>query len=629
MSRIVGFMASGQSPPVPIQSMTRAIASAASWQCKALEFGSVAMGWSGVRSPVIFQSDDFAAVVDGCFFNRDELPSGTSDAEVLTLLYLKHGFSVALQHINGDFAVALYDRRNGSFFLGRDRIGIKPLYYAFTAAGLAFASRPSVLLEWPGVSSAVNQRFVATFAASHYRYFDNDPTASPFADINQLPAGHLLSSINGFNQQLRYWELSESGDLNESEEHLAERYRELLLNAVAIRYEAANKPAFTLSGGMDSSSVLACAVRHSGQRQHAFSTVYEDKTYDESDDIRTILEKTVKQWHTVPLGTPNVIDVVSKMIEAHDEPVATATWLSHYLLCEDASRKGFDGLFGGLGGDELNAGEYEYFWYHFADLRSAGREDQLQHEIKHWIQYHDHPIFKKSFELVERDLTRMADLRRQGKCLPETNRMTRYFTALNPEYFNLESVDPVMDHPFQSYLKNRTYQDIFRETAPCCLRAEDRQATAFGLENFLPFFDHRLVEFMFRVPGHQKIRDGVTKRLLREATKGILPDETRNRITKTGWNAPAHVWFSGANRLPLLDLIRSQCFRERGVYNLVEVDRLVDDHQRIMESGKPLENHMMFLWQLVNLELWFQWLDQKSCRTHEVRRESGRSVEMM
>jgi asparagine synthase (glutamine-hydrolysing) len=627
MSRIVGFVANGQSAPVNIQSMTRAVASGSDWKCQESELGRVAMGWTGVRSPVIFQSADLVLVVDGCFFNRPELPRGESDAEVLASLYLKYGFSDSLQHINGDFAVALYDRRDDSFYLGRDRIGIKPLYYAVNASGLAFASRPRALLAWPGVSSEVNRKFVATFAASHYRYFDNDPHASPFADIAQLPASHVLSLKRGVIQKARYWQLVESEDFNEPEEQLAERYRELLLNAVAIRYQVANQPTFTLSGGMDSSSVLACAVQHSGQKQHAFSTVYEDKTYDESDDIRTILEKAVEQWHTVLLGTPNVVDVVTRMIEAHDEPVATATWLSHYLLCQDVANKGFGGLFGGLGGDELNAGEYEYFWHHFADLRFVGNEDQLRHEIKHWIKYHDHPIFRKSFELVDRDLHLMADLRQRGKCLPETGRMTKYYAALNPDYFMLESVEPVMDHPFQSYLKNRTYQDIFRETAPCCLRAEDRQATAFGLENFLPFFDYRLVEFMFRISGRHKIRDGVTKRLLRQATKGILPDETRNRITKTGWNAPAHVWFSRENREPLLDLIHSQSFRERGIYNIIEVERIVDDHQRIMESGKPEENHMMFLWQLVNLELWFRWLRDTKSHAYKISSEASQSIE--
>ena len=145
---------------------------------------------------------------------------------------------------------------------------------------------------------------------------------------------------------------------------------------------------------------------------------------------------------------------------------------------------------------------------------------------------------------------------------------------------------------------------LFR--SPCCLRAEDRQTEAFGLRHYLPFFDHRLVEFMFRVPGSLKIRDGVTKHLLRKAMQGIVPEETRNRIKKTGWNAPADRWFSGHSREALFDLIRSRKFRERGIYNVREVERIADEHVVIVTEGRMQENHMMFLWQLVNLELWFQ-----------------------
>jgi asparagine synthase (glutamine-hydrolysing) len=114
---------------------------------------------------------------------------------------------------------------------------------------------------------------------------------------------------------------------------------------------------------------------------------------------------------------------------------------------------------------------------------------------------------------------------------------------------------------------------------------------------------------MFRVPGTLKYREGVTKHLLRQAMTGILPEETRTRVKKTGWNAPAHLWFSGAGRDQLLDLVHSQRFRERGIYQVPEVLRLIEEHERIVSSGEPREHHMMFLWQLVNLELWLQSLE--------------------
>jgi len=289
--------------------------------------------------------------------------------------------------------------------------------------------------------------------------------------------------------------------------------------------------------------------------------------------------------------------------------------LSHYLLCEEAADKGFGGLFGGLGGDELNAGEYEHFFYHFADLKFNGAEKELDHEVVMWARYHDHPIYRKNMAVVDDALICLVDIRRKGRCLPEKKRMARYYDALHPDYYDIHSFEPIMDHPFTSYLKNRTFQDIYRETAPCCLRAEDRQTMAFGLDNFLPFFDHRLVEFMFRIPGKFKIRDGVTKRLLRRAMKGILPEETRTRIKKTGWNAPAHIWFSGKGLAQLNDLVHSRAFRERGIYNFKAVRKIIAEHEQIVLSGQNRENHMMFLWQLVNLELWLRQVDALSGNT--------------
>jgi asparagine synthase (glutamine-hydrolysing) len=323
-----------------------------------------------------------------------------------------------------------------------------------------------------------------------------------------------------------------------------------------------------------------------------------------------MLDAAVEKWHAVPVDAPDVTALVRRMIEAHDEPVATATWLSHFVLCGEVASGGFGTLFGGLGGDELNAGEYEYFLFRFADMRAAGADGDLRREVNEWRRHHDHPIFRKDWDVMEEGFARLVDFQRPGRILADRRRLERYRAALNPAYFDFSSWEPVLDRPFASYLKNRTYQDVYRETAPCCLRAEDRQTAAHGMRNCDPFFDHRLVELMFRVPGELKIRDGVTKRLLRLAMRGILPEETRTRIKKTGWNAPADLWFAGSGRELLHDLVGSADFRAAHLYRVEEVRRLIDEHDEIVGSGRPAENHMMFLWQLLNLELWLRWLDE-------------------
>ncbi len=617
MSRIAGIFSLWPEPraTLELESLLGHFRQSAPQTCKTAH-GPAVLGaavTAGTDSPLATRGT-LSIVVDGRIFNAGDFGAPDRPAtEIILDLHAQYGFQEALTRINGDFAVALYDATMGSLWLGRDRVGVRPLYFAYRHGVFAFASQPGALLRLPGVSPQVNRRFAGLFAGSHYRSFDNAQDESPYADIRQLPAGHIAEAKAGREPRLAaYWTLREQPDFNLPEHELAEQYRHLLVDAVRIRLAGSTSPAFLLSGGMDSSSVIASAVRVSGKKQHAFSSVYDDRTYDESDEIRSMLDSSVEQWHPIRIGSPDIFATIDRMVRTHDEPVATATWLSHYLLCEQAAQMGFGTLFGGLGGDELNAGEYEHFFFRFADLRQAGDEDTLRREVEQWAHHHDHPIYRKNMAVVDASLRKIVDLASPGLCHPDRARLDRYAATVNPDYFDVRRFIPVMDRTFRSYLKNRAFHDIFRETAPCCLRAEDRQTSAFGLQHFDPFFDYRLIEFMFRVPGSLKIRNGVTKILLREATKGLLPEETRTRIKKTGWNAPAHVWFSGPVLDTVRDMVGSQAFRERGIYNVAEVNRLIDEHQQIVDDTAPRENHMMFLWQLVNLELWLRSVDGKA-----------------
>lgn len=616
MSRIAGIFSPWPEPRATLEldGLLGHFRQSAPKTCKSAN-GPAALGAAlaaGTDAPLASRGP-LSVVVDGRIFNAGDFGAPDRSAAAIILdLHAQYGFEKALTRLNGDFAVALYDAATGSLWLGRDRVGVRPLYFTHRHGVFAFASRPGALLRLPGVSPEVNRRFAGLFAGSHYRTFDNARDESPYADIRQLPAGHIAEAKIGREPRIAaYWTLREQPDFELPERELAEQYRHLLIDAVRIRLAGAKSPAFLLSGGMDSSSVIASAVRICGGKQHAFSSVYDDRTYDESDEIRAMLDSNVEQWHPIRIGSPDIFATIARMVRAHDEPVATATWLSHYLLCEQAAQTGFGTLFGGLGGDELNAGEYEHFFFRFADLRQAGDEDILRREVEQWVRHHDHPVHRKNMDVVDASLRSIVDLASPGLCRPDRARLDRYAATVNPDFFNVKKFVPVMDRPFRSYLKNRAFHDIFRETAPCCLRAEDRQTSAFGLQHFDPFFDHRLIEFMFRVPGSLKIRDGVTKILLREATRGLLPEETRTRIKKTGWNAPAHVWFSGATLDAVRDMVDSQAFRERGIYDVAEVKRLIDEHQRIVDDPAPRENHMMFLWQLVNLELWQRSIDEK------------------
>lgn len=551
-------------------------------------------------------------VLDGLIYDRDSHRSSLSsptanDAEILAQLIVIHGITKALSLINGDFAFVWVERASGSLWLARDPMGMRPLFYTDLGEGSwAVSSQPRGLLKLGFVNSTPSRDFLVRYGAMHYRMIDSYPETSPYAHISQVPSATLVGlHVDGQVSRERYWNLLQEPDFESSEIDLAEEYRSLFLDSVRLRLSRHANRAFTLSGGMDSSSVLAASVLLEGETQTAFSTLYQDGTYDERDEIRDMLSGNVSNWHRVLV--PDSIDIVGevdRLVAMHDEPVATATWLSHMLLSDQAAALGFQSLFGGLGGDELNAGEYEYFPFHFADLRHEGRSNELVHEIEAWAGNHDHPIFRKSPDIAIQLIEQLSNQENPGVCLPDLKRMNRYVCVLTQELRSHVEFNPVMETVFTSYLKNRTWQDLSRETLPCCIRAEDRHGYHYGLSPVLPFLDKRLVEFMYRVPGSMKIRDGVTKRLLRQAMKGILPDATRLRVKKSGWNAPAHLWFYGSGADILRDLVNSQDFVNLNIYDRGAVLDIIDDHERIIEFGLQRENHMMFLWQFLNIMRW-------------------------
>ena len=518
--------------------------------------------------------------------------------------FTKVGFPACTKTWQGDFAISLYDESSHTLFLARDRIGVRPLYYVAKRDWIAFSSQPLPLTSLPEVGREPNPVFLGLYAGCHYRTFDNDPHASPYRHVRQLPAGHWLRWCAGTWEVQRYWNLADHGDLQESEEELARQYRKKIFHAVQRDLEIAKNPGFLLSGGMDSSSVLSAAVRLTGRKQRAYSSTYADSVYDESSEIQTMLDSKVRHWSQVRVEDKNIFETIRRMVRIHEEPVATATWLSHFKVCQQAAQDKVGCLFTGLGGDELNAGEYEHFIFFFSDLHRLGKKSALNREIRAWQKHHNHPIYQKNRSIAMNLMGSRTNLEISGSVRPDQKLLLRYRRCINPELFGLSLFYPVLDRIFQDSLKNRCYQDIFRETAPCCLRAQDRHGWAFGLPHHNPFYDHDLVEFMFRIPGTMKIRRGVTKHLLRLAMRGVLPESTRTRTKKTGWNAPAHLWFSGKKGRILKDLVRSRPVRNTGIYCVKEVDGVIEEHERIVVSGRPQENHMMFLWQLANLGFW-------------------------
>ena len=497
---------------------------------------------------------NFSAAADGRIYNQAELTAAlglrpkASATEICLALFAKHG-PEGLAHVNGDLALALYDAEKDRLFLFRDRFGIRPLYYAALGGGWAFASEVKALAAHPDFRPAPDPATLFDYLATHYRYVHRDPGRTFYQGVRQVPAGHFVA-LGGVTPEIRpYWRLApdpEAAKLSEAEAQ--ERLRELVSDSVARRLTPGLKPGFSVSSGMDSSSVASLAARITGRPLDLYSVSYGFSEYDEAAGIAPLAVKYASRWQNISLSEPDLLKEIARLVLLTDGPVCTVTWLSHHHLARRAAQDGQDLVFSGLGGDECLAGEYEHFLYFFADLKRLHLEHRLQEEVAAWIKLHDHPVFHKTPAVVQDVFRRLVNLDRPGLIHFDQKRYQNYLGFFEDDFVKAHDAPPPMPHPFDSYLTNRSFQDLFYETTPPSLRADEANVSAWGLESRFPFLDHRVVEFCFGLPGEIKYDRGVTKALMRRAMKGILPEANLTNTNKTGFNAPLGEWLKGRAR---------------------------------------------------------------------------------
>ena len=573
--------------------------------------GPVAL-WQAGSTPTASPNQDLTLAWDGDLYNARELSAALGHdrvldpASLILELYRIRGIR-GLSEINGDLALALFDRPQNRLLLFRDRFGIRPLYYTRVGSQLIFSSEIKALLVHPDLEPQPDQATLFDFLATHYRYIHRDPSRTYYHGIRQVPPAHYVLVTPAGEETQRYWDiaLDESVALSSQEQNQA-RLLALLQDSVSRRLLTKKQMGFSVSSGMDSSSVCSLASVITNQPQDIYSVSYGFSEYDESQGIMPVVKKYGARWRNLVLAEPDLLDSIQRLVRVHDGPLCTVTWLSHFSMAQAAAQDGKKILFSGLGGDECLAGEYEHFLYFFADLKLDDQESRLASEIEAWIRLHDHPVFRKSRSVVEDAFSRLVDLSVPGRVRPDLRRYRAYIGYFDPDFVRAGDRPVQMSNPFQSYLTNRCYQDLFFETTPPSLTADEKNVAHFGLKSRFPFLDHRVVEFCFSLPGSVKYRQGVTKAIMREAIKGILPEANRTNTVKTGFNAPANSWLMGKDKDHVRELLTSRSFRERGWLKPGAGEHLFDSHER----GEA--NHMMVLWQLISAELWMRSLKENA-----------------
>jgi asparagine synthase (glutamine-hydrolysing) len=566
------------------------------------------------EQPAWSEDRQVAVVLNGEIYNyrslRDEMEArghrfrSASDTEVLPHLYEEYGLGM-VEHLNGMFAFALWDARRRRLFITRDRFGEKPLYWGVFDNTLLFASEPKVLLAHPSVRPTLNLD-----ALRQYLSFDYVPAPlSIYQGIQKLPAAHQLVVEDGRVDVQPYWRLSyKKKEPVPDIEEAAERLRELLADSVRMRLISDVPLGVLLSGGVDSSTVAALAVRASSETVKTFSISFAEASYDESPYARAVAKFLGTDHHEERLSVDLAANLVSEIGSWMDEPFSDASLLPTYLLSR-FTRKHVTVALGGDGGDELFAGYPMYLGHRLAPFyervprfirrrlieplvrRLPVRTDNISFDYKarRFVMGADydavarHHVWFGSFTPEEQELLLTAEVRKVSD--GDIYRQARHLAESECDADNV--VECMQSLDTRLYLA----EDILTKV--------DRASMAVSLEVRAPFLDPRVAEFAASLPADYKLRGRKSKYILKRAVSELLPPFVGRR-GKKGFGVPVADWLKGKLKPLARDLLSPERLRKNGLFDADYVERLQSEH----ESGAA--NHRKLLWTLLMFELWHE-----------------------
>jgi asparagine synthase (glutamine-hydrolysing) len=525
---------------------------------------------------------------------------GNSDTEALLHLYEESGTGL-FPRLRGMFAFGLFDRARRSLLLARDRFGIKPLYYHDDGKRLAFASELKALLLDPGVPREVDLEALEDYVT--FQYVPAPHTI--FRAVKKLPAGCFLTCDAKGPRVERYWSMPTEPERGKPEGYYRERLRELLADAVKVRMVADVPLGAFLSGGIDSSVVVALMSAVSSSPVKTFSIGFEEEDYSELEHAR-VVAKHLGTDHHEQVVRPHALELLPRLVWAMDEPFADPSMIPTYYVSEMARRHVTVAL-SGDGGDEAYAGYTTYGWaqqYARVDLVPASlrRLAALPARLLH----PDHGVGRKlkrvGLDPIDRHLEVMSYFqpRERARLLGDATR--RALDGHDPyaaaRELHRDAARSLGDLAALAWLDARTYMidDVLVKV--------DRTSMQHSLEARVPLIDHHVMEFVARIPFEYKLRGGVTKWILRESVRDLLPESILRR-GKQGFGVPLEHWFGAEFGRLAREVLYDPRARARGWFDPAAVRDVVE--------GRTLrdERRSRQVWALVCLELWAQtYLDR-------------------
>ncbi len=573
---------------------------------------------AGGHQPLCNEDGSLWLVCNGEIYNFRELRAELqakghrfrtgSDCEVILHLYEEHGDDF-VRHLNGMFGFALWDAPRRRLLVGRDRLGIKPIYLSNDGRRLAFATEAKALLTLPGMDAAIDPAALDAYLQLGYV----PAPLSLFRGIAKLPPATLLIAADGEVQQRRYWRLPGEVERRLTEAEWIERVRSRLQQSVAMQMVSDVPIGAFLSGGIDSSAVVGHMAQASSQPIKTYAIGFggssADEFYNELPYARRVAELFGTDHHEIVVR-PDVVALLPRLLWHMDEPVADTAFVTTYLVSEFAHRD-VTVILSGVGGDELFGGYRRYLGNHY----------------------------QKSFQRLPRWLR--AGAVALGRHLP-SDRHAPMLNTLRLARGFLESAGASFEERYRSYVQVFPAQAAARllrvngyarfDALEAAFRAAggddalnrmlavdaetqlpddlllltDKMTMATSLECRVPLLDHELVELAACMPEEVKIRGGRLKHAMKEALAGLLPADILNR-NKRGFGTPMGAWLKGDLAPVLRRLLSEPVVASRGLFDYGEVRRLIAAHEANRVDGTDQ------LLALMNLEIWSRiYLDKRT-----------------
>lgn len=569
---------------------------------------------SGGSQPMFNENKTIGIVFNGEIYNYRSLMADLEkrghqfrtacDTEVIVHLYEEYG-DACVEHLRGMFGFAIWDMDKRRLLLARDHLGVKPLYYTFAGDRLVFGSEIKAILHHPEVQPRVNYEALSHFLSLRYA-----PTPQTmFEDIHSLPPGHLLTcDENGVNVR-RYWDVSFDQNIPaKTEAEYIEALHDMLQESVQMQLMSDVPFGAFLSGGIDSSTIVALMSQHLNNPVKTFSVGFEGvgEEMSELPYARMVAKQYETDHHEVLLTAEHLVDLSEKVVWHLDQPIGDQATMANYMVSNLASQH-VKMVLTGEGGDELFGGYARYLGERFSPMfkiiPGLARSGMLS--------------------LIQRvPQMRKAKVGLYALCQPdEVTRFTNWFPLFNQaqkgkllstylrEQLNGARTTAIFaEHLARTDARDPISRMLYVDTKlwlPDDLLARgDKTSMANSLEARVPLLDHKLVEFAASVPSNLKVKGMTRKYLLKEVSRRLLPDEIIDR-KKQGFPLPISTWFRQEARSFLHDHLAPDTLGRRGLFDQDYVAQLLNEHD------SSFADHGLLLWGLLNVELWHRlYIDQ-------------------